>query len=808
VPPREEAEHHLLEHLVLPDDHLVNLAPELLAGPLDAADGLLGVDRGRAGLRGHRDTPELRPERDGTTHVPTMTYVLGDDIIAQIAAAAASLRFFVYDGHGSVRLLTNAQGSITDRFAYTAFGNPIGFNPATAATRYLFSGQQYDPVAGLYYMRARLYDPSTGRFTQTDPLSGLTSDALSLHRYVYAESNPVNLSDPSGQHVSLTNQPAQAILGFLTASFAISLAGSALGLFSPLGLITKFYFNAIISIYTAVTVISDIEGVFLDMPYINSLKQNIGKGKVIPPQSAAAQAVLQLRQIGPYVIGLDFGVLTITLSLAVVGELIPFGDVVNLFVAIFQLSANTLFNGLVAVDTMTVLNINYATKGKKPRRGKAAAYTVQTHLSGHLDALEILGESWFGFSADPWEILRSATKVIENAAKLNGSTTGAPAIADKMKDAFEEVVKGLNSDYLKGMATESGNVYQNGQPLTPGFLMVNPSSVIVSPVEESNLISTDDPVIAPLVSEARSLWQTAVGQALPDVPVIVSDLPPDVLAATYVTAWDDQGRPDGYTIVLSPDAAGHGWYVAPAPDDQSAFAQSLTSTAYLAQPGSAAYGHYDLLTALLHEFAHVEGFLPDNPAFESHVQTLGGSQVFVAPGVTAPLVDSEQELDPNVYPGDLMSATLTPGVRELPSPLDVQILDIVSGFPAPPQVQNSTAASTAVVDHAVAALGNDSPASSPPPSVIPAGDGSNKGREATHRKGHRLPIKTKHSGTAPGRKTSSQHVTTKAHLKADGTLASQPPNGSLAVRMSRRGARVTGHSHSPARTSPLGAGLK
>ena len=108
-------------------------------------------------------------ERNGTTHAVTMTYILGDDIVGQVGTGMSSLRFFLYDGQGSTRLLTNIQGTITDRFAYTAFGNPIGFNPSTAATQFLYSGQQYDSLSGQYYLRARLYDPTTGRFTQLTP---------------------------------------------------------------------------------------------------------------------------------------------------------------------------------------------------------------------------------------------------------------------------------------------------------------------------------------------------------------------------------------------------------------------------------------------------------------------------------------------------------------------------------------------------------------------------------------------------------------------------------------------------------------
>ncbi len=174
------------------------------------------------------------------------------------------------------------------------------------------------------------------------------------------------------------------------------------------------------------------------------------------------------------------------------------------------------------------------------------------------------------------------------------------------------------------------------------------------------------------------MWQAAVGpNSAPSFrpTFLVAQLPSGILGETIVTARDEQGNPTAATIVISPDGDGRGWYIDPMVDDNSAFGESLGATASQALPGSAAYGHYDLLTTLLHELGHVEGFMPQNVGFERYVQNINGSQVFVGPGVTAALVDSDQELNPNTYPGDLLSATLAPGVRELISPLDVQIID-------------------------------------------------------------------------------------------------------------------------------------
>jgi len=64
---------------------------------------------------------------------------------------------------------------------------------------YRYRGEQYDSDLNLYYLRARWYNPATGRFLSHDPLPGWLYEPATLHRYNYASTNPVNRIDPSGQ---------------------------------------------------------------------------------------------------------------------------------------------------------------------------------------------------------------------------------------------------------------------------------------------------------------------------------------------------------------------------------------------------------------------------------------------------------------------------------------------------------------------------------------------------------------------------------------------------------------------------------
>jgi RHS repeat-associated protein len=92
--------------------------------------------------------------------------------------------------------LKNATGTVTDTYAYDAFGNKIS-STGTTPNEFLYRGEQYDTDLGLYYLRARYYNPATGRFMSRDPDVGHIADPATLHKYLYAGGNPVDLTDPT-----------------------------------------------------------------------------------------------------------------------------------------------------------------------------------------------------------------------------------------------------------------------------------------------------------------------------------------------------------------------------------------------------------------------------------------------------------------------------------------------------------------------------------------------------------------------------------------------------------------------------------
>ena len=122
-------------------------------------------------------------------------------MISRQEGSAAS--YYIYDGGLSVRALTNEAGTVTDTLVFDAFGNETAKTGSTD-NAYGFQGEEKDET-GLYYLRARYMDPSTGTFTSMDTYGGSLSDPMSLHKYMFANSNPVMNCDPSG-HATLTEQ--------------------------------------------------------------------------------------------------------------------------------------------------------------------------------------------------------------------------------------------------------------------------------------------------------------------------------------------------------------------------------------------------------------------------------------------------------------------------------------------------------------------------------------------------------------------------------------------------------------------------
>jgi RHS repeat-associated protein len=142
--------------------------------------------------------PQVLEEVQNGVAVRTYTYGLQRISQYQFFDNQWTASFYVYDGAGSVRQLTNSNGTPTDEYEYDAYGNSLT-KQGTTPNNYLYRGEQFDPDLGLYYLRARYYNPGTGRFLSRDPKDGKIKIPATLHKYLYVSGNPVNWIDPRGR---------------------------------------------------------------------------------------------------------------------------------------------------------------------------------------------------------------------------------------------------------------------------------------------------------------------------------------------------------------------------------------------------------------------------------------------------------------------------------------------------------------------------------------------------------------------------------------------------------------------------------
>lgn len=140
---------------------------------------------------------QVLAEHDGEGEV-SVRYAYGLDLLTQ--TRGTNTWYYHYDGQLSTRLLTDSAGlpvSGHDAYTYDAFGNLLSGSP-DSNNSYLYTGEQLDPDLGFYYLRARHYAPSIGRFTTQDPYSGSPAEPKSLHKYLYVHADPINAIDPTG----------------------------------------------------------------------------------------------------------------------------------------------------------------------------------------------------------------------------------------------------------------------------------------------------------------------------------------------------------------------------------------------------------------------------------------------------------------------------------------------------------------------------------------------------------------------------------------------------------------------------------
>ncbi len=194
------------------------------ANPADPEDVSYFIHDGERGERGNAgDHLVLVFDGHGDLtnrylHGPAVDQILADEQVDSLTTPGEVL-WPLTDNLGTVRDLAvydDATGitAIVNHLTYNAFGEITDQTDPTVPHRFAFTGREWDEDAGLYYYRARWYDPELGRWLSEDPIGFAASDA-NLYRYV--KNVPTVYVDPSGlQHPDayFVGDGRQGVLGY------------------------------------------------------------------------------------------------------------------------------------------------------------------------------------------------------------------------------------------------------------------------------------------------------------------------------------------------------------------------------------------------------------------------------------------------------------------------------------------------------------------------------------------------------------------------------------------------------------------
>jgi RHS repeat-associated protein len=139
------------------------------------------------------DSDNVVQELNGGGSV-TAQYTQGLGIDQPLALySGTSASYYHAGGLGSVTTLTNTAGATAASYVYDSFGN-LTASAGSTADPFQYTAREFDSETGVYYYRARYYNPTTGRFLSEEAFGF----GPGVNLYVYAKNNPVIYTDPEG----------------------------------------------------------------------------------------------------------------------------------------------------------------------------------------------------------------------------------------------------------------------------------------------------------------------------------------------------------------------------------------------------------------------------------------------------------------------------------------------------------------------------------------------------------------------------------------------------------------------------------
>ncbi len=138
------------------------------------------------------------------------TYLRGINLIAR--EIDGMVYYYIFNEHGDVTQLWSQSGVCKASYEYDAFG--VERSPDKEDENpFRYCGEYLDLESNTYYLRARNYRSTTGRFSTEDSVRGImrklpndmrVPDPLSLNLYTYTHNNPLYYQDPGGHFVIST----------------------------------------------------------------------------------------------------------------------------------------------------------------------------------------------------------------------------------------------------------------------------------------------------------------------------------------------------------------------------------------------------------------------------------------------------------------------------------------------------------------------------------------------------------------------------------------------------------------------------
>jgi|SRR6056297_597342 len=155
-----------------------------------------------------------------TTGSPTYTYVYGSYIDKPVLRtdSGGDQLYYHRNGQYSVIALTDATGSISERYAYDAYGKLTVLDGGGTVlsnsaydNRYTYTGREWTEELALYHYRARMYDPVAGRFCSRDPIGYKEGQSLYRSYFGMSRADPFGLESVDSPSVSILHLARQCL---------------------------------------------------------------------------------------------------------------------------------------------------------------------------------------------------------------------------------------------------------------------------------------------------------------------------------------------------------------------------------------------------------------------------------------------------------------------------------------------------------------------------------------------------------------------------------------------------------------------